>query len=485
MMRRLGVVMVGAALVPLSAQARKTAGARLAPSVSSVVQASGYLPAAYQSPRFAVGAVLLPDGRGGYDEVAQGCLSVAPESAAVPPSLLSERLSAGVWTGPTEGVGLRVVGRDAEAAVLPLGELERSPGCAEKLEVAAGYVDLDDAVLVYGVLTAVLEDPTCAGEGCGGQRVPLGFKAVPLTGPAEPLVVGSTLLGSVAAVSRDEVEITVFADDEATAEVVLERLRAAGYTHQHDILNGPNDDLNVKSSPVTNVWLAEVEGIAEGCLGVDLRPRSQVITGKQVFINLPDVAVSQCAEDDRPVAGVKPRRDQVEVVVFTDDARAGGVVLRHLATHGYTNPTNHINGGPNSDSNIKSSVYTDPWLPELKGLVDACTGRALTPMRQEFPGTTDTDLFINLPDLSLDACLDGSAAAPVFPAAQGSIRRGTRLRVEKVHPEDAYYGDDLAGIECTAGEDLTPNEDGTYGGQFNDCTDGTSHYFYKVWVALP
>jgi hypothetical protein len=78
----------------------------------------------------------------------------------------------------------------------------------------------------------------------------------------------------------------------------------------------------------------------------------------------------------------------------------------------------------------------------------------------------------------------GEPAAPAAPSADDgadTVVSGDRVRLLEVSSEDAYYEnrDKYEGVVCTAGDSITNNGGGWYGGPFS-CVNGKEPYFYKV-----
>lgn len=103
------------------------------------------------------------------------------------------------------------------------------------------------------------------------------------------------------------------------------------------------------------------------------------------------------------------------------------------------------------------------------------------------PVTCDNgqDYYFYQAAYSLD---DGGTAAPAAIATtagrriESDIPAGSRIRIEEISPEDAYYpGSEYVGLDCTAGEGMTHNGAGFHGGPMT-CDGGQSFYFYKVAV---
>lgn len=89
----------------------------------------------------------------------------------------------------------------------------------------------------------------------------------------------------------------------------------------------------------------------------------------------------------------------------------------------------------------------------------------------------------------LAADATSSAKATISTTAgrriEKDIPEGTRIRIDDISAEDAYYpGKDYIGLTCTAGDGMTHNGGGYHGGPVS-CDDGQSFYFYKAaMVAL-
>ncbi len=196
-----------------TADARKKRGSDVVvakvPSIEEVVREEGFEPTLSQSDIYRPGSVLVPNSRGGHDKVVADCVGVTPEVSVMSQSSIATSLSAGVSARLTAvrgevaaGVEKRLSFVDPEQRTIPLAELRASEDCTAGLENAARFTDLSEAILVYDVLVAQIQNTVCTkADGRGSvmllgeaeaaaysecvqesdAQVPLGFKFVPLS----------------------------------------------------------------------------------------------------------------------------------------------------------------------------------------------------------------------------------------------------------------------------------------------------------------
>jgi len=200
-------------LAPTSAEARKRGGtlpvAQKVPSIEDVVRDEGFVPTPSQSETYRPGVVLVPNARGGHDEVHPDCIGVEPTIKIMSQSSIATSLSAGVSARLTAARGQVAVGVekrlsfvDPEQRTIPFSALSPTEDCSAGLETAARFTDLSHAILVYDVLIAQIQNTVCTKADASGRvmllgeaeaaaysecvqesdaQVPLGFKFVPLS----------------------------------------------------------------------------------------------------------------------------------------------------------------------------------------------------------------------------------------------------------------------------------------------------------------
>jgi len=195
------------ALLLPGAHARRPAVADV-PTIDEVVEQEGFTPTPSRSDLYRPGAVLVPNERGGHDEVIGDCIGVDPTVAPMAQSSIAATLSAGVSgrlgvssAAASAGIEKRLTFIDPEQRTLALGDLVPTESCQAGLTTAAGIRDLSEAVVVHDVLVAIVQNTVCTrADASGGVvvlgqaeaaawsecvqesdvQVPLGFKAVPL-----------------------------------------------------------------------------------------------------------------------------------------------------------------------------------------------------------------------------------------------------------------------------------------------------------------
>jgi len=206
----LAVSLVAAALLPDAwAKRRPEDMVHKVPSIEEVVAAEGFAPTLSQSEMYRPGAVLVPNGRGGHDVVVEDCIGVEPSAAIMSQSSIATTLSGGVSArlaatkGSVQaGVEKRLTFVDPEQRTISLGELVPTAACKDKLAVARGLRELDEAIVVHDVLVAIVQNTVCTRADASGQvvalgaaeaaaysecvqesnaQVPLGYKSVPLS----------------------------------------------------------------------------------------------------------------------------------------------------------------------------------------------------------------------------------------------------------------------------------------------------------------
>ncbi len=89
--------------------------------------------------------------------------------------------------------------------------------------------------------------------------------------------------------TRERFEITVFCDDEKLGEEILDLVIGLGYTNEdNEVLEGPNDDFNVKYGALPAEFLAEIVEALEEKLDEDFAEYDYFDDDdRDVFINIP------------------------------------------------------------------------------------------------------------------------------------------------------------------------------------------------------
>lgn len=179
------------------------------PTIESVVRAEGFEPTLSQSDIYQPGSVLVPNGRGSHDKVVADCVEVEAEVAHMSQSSIATSLSAGVSARlaaargeVSGGIEKRLSFVNPEQRTIPLAALRVTEACRSGIDNAARFVDLSEAVLVYDVLVAQVQNTVCTKADAGGRvmllgqaeaaafsecvqesngLVPLGYKAVSLS----------------------------------------------------------------------------------------------------------------------------------------------------------------------------------------------------------------------------------------------------------------------------------------------------------------
>ena len=212
--------------VPASARRTKAVApvVQKVPSIDEVVSGEGFVPTPSQSETYRPGVVLVPNAQGGHDEVHPDCIGVAPTIKIMSQSSIATSLSAGVSARLTAvrgqvaaGVERRLSFVDPEQRTIPLSALNPSEACVAGLETAARFTDLSQAIVVYDVLVAQIQNIVCTRADASGRvmllgeaeaaafsecvqesdaQVPLGFKSVPLS---KVLAAGAAVPGSAPA----------------------------------------------------------------------------------------------------------------------------------------------------------------------------------------------------------------------------------------------------------------------------------------------
>ncbi len=179
------------------------------PSIDEVVAKEGFVPTPSQSETYRPGVVLVPNAQGGHDVVHPDCIGVEPDISIMSQSSIATSLSAGVSARLTAargqvaaGVEKRLSFVDPEQRTIPFSSLNPTEDCSSGLETAARFTNLSQAILVYDVLVAQIQNTVCTKADASGSvmmlaeaeaaaysecvqesdaQVPLGFKFVPLS----------------------------------------------------------------------------------------------------------------------------------------------------------------------------------------------------------------------------------------------------------------------------------------------------------------
>ncbi len=200
-------------LLSAPASAKKPTGSQpvvqKVPSIEEVVAKEGFVPTPSQSETYRPGVVLVPNAQGGHDEVYADCVGVEPSIKIMSQSSIATSLSAGVSARLAAargevvgGVEKRLSFVDPEQRTIPLAKLGATEACVSGLKNAARFADLSQAILVYDVLVAQIQNTVCTKADASGSvmllgaaeaaaysecvqesdaQVPLGFKYVPLS----------------------------------------------------------------------------------------------------------------------------------------------------------------------------------------------------------------------------------------------------------------------------------------------------------------
>ena len=175
------------------------------PSIEDVVAAEDQH--ASQSDIYRPGAVLVPNARGGHDVVVEGCVDAEPAVSVMSSSIATTSPAAAPAPRCRPGGRLRrrreaLELRRSRAAHHRPGDLSPSPDCAEKVQTAARFADLSEAIVLHDVLVAIIKNTVCTRADASGAvvalgkaeaagfaecvqesdgQVPLGYKSVPLS----------------------------------------------------------------------------------------------------------------------------------------------------------------------------------------------------------------------------------------------------------------------------------------------------------------
>ena len=204
----LSLILVGAS--PVQAKPRiLSSNIQKVPSIETVVEAEGFTPTPSQSEIYEPGSVLVPNSRGGHDKVVGGCIAAEPDVAVMSQSSIATSLSAGVSArliaargAVAAGVEKRLSFVDPEQRTIDLAKLDPTEACTHAVAKAGRFIDLTQAIVLYDVLVAQIQNSVCTKAAADGSvmllgvaeasayseciqesdaQVPLGYKAVPLS----------------------------------------------------------------------------------------------------------------------------------------------------------------------------------------------------------------------------------------------------------------------------------------------------------------
>jgi hypothetical protein len=152
-----------------------------APSIESVVSAEGWTPTPSRTGMYRPGVVLVPNSKGGHEEVVADCIGVEPRVSPMAQSSIATSLAAGVsgrWGLGSAAVEAGLVKRlsfvDPEQRTISLGELHPTASCIAQVKNAAKLRNLTEAIVINDVLVAVIKNTTCSRAEASGRMVALG-----------------------------------------------------------------------------------------------------------------------------------------------------------------------------------------------------------------------------------------------------------------------------------------------------------------------
>jgi hypothetical protein len=194
----------------------------------------------------------------------------------------------------------------------------------------------------------------------------------------------------ISEVPKSELEIVVFTANTEEGEVLLEKLSDRGYTNeQNHIAVAADDEPSVKWGGAPSEQIEEIIGFVEGRYNVTLeRDRSFKHTDRNVFINLPEAEATESVS-------AAPEKEDLRVVIFTDDKEKGEELLGALKEAGFDNDENYVTDEPNEDFNIKWGAAPEEMIDEIVEKADDLYDIRLE--RQHTFEESDKDIFINLP----------------------------------------------------------------------------------------
>jgi hypothetical protein len=181
-MRSLALLSLLVLSAPASARRKKGAQpvVQKVPSIDEVVAKEGFVPTPSQSETYRPGVVLVPNAQGGHDEVHPDCIGVEPSIKIMSQSSIATSLSAGVSARlaaargqVAAGVEKRLSFVDPEQRTIPFSSLNPTEECSAGLETAARFTDLSQAILVYDVLVAQIQNTVCTRADASGSVIVL------------------------------------------------------------------------------------------------------------------------------------------------------------------------------------------------------------------------------------------------------------------------------------------------------------------------
>ncbi|MEO0077754.1 MAG: hypothetical protein ABIK86_01970 [candidate division WOR-3 bacterium] len=227
----------------------------------------------------------------------------------------------------------------------------------------------------------------------------------------------------VSAVPRSDLRIVVFANDRDQGLELLDWLEDRGYDNPHnEVAVLEEDDAAICWGAAPLSYVEEIAAYVEGRFGVELdRERAFPYDDYSVFIYLGSASV----RTTRP-----PDREDLRIVVFTDDREKGEQFLDRLRALGYTNDESYVTDEPNDDFNIKWGAAPDEVVEEVAALADSMFGVQLE--RQHVFARDDNDLFVNLPFRSARPGLTRSDFAITVFCAEAQVGRRLLARLAEL-----------------------------------------------------
>ncbi len=218
----------------------------------------------------------------------------------------------------------------------------------------------------------------------------------------------------VSAVPRSDLRIVVFTNDRDQGHELLDWLDDRGYDNPHNqvaVLEEKDAAICWGAAPLS--YVEEIAAYVEGRFDVELdREHTFRDDDYSVFIYLGGEQV----RTERP-----PDREDLRIVVFTDDRVKGEQFLARLRALGYINDENYVTDEPNDDFNMKWGAAPDDIVEEVAALADSMFGVELE--RQHVFARDDKDLFVNLPFGSVRSGLSRADFAITVFCAEAQVGR--------------------------------------------------------------
>jgi hypothetical protein len=194
----------------------------------------------------------------------------------------------------------------------------------------------------------------------------------------------------ISAVPRSDLQVVVFAEDKDQGNELLEWLSDHGYDNDHNHVALPSDrEPGIRYGAAPTAYIDEIAAYIAGRFDIELgREREFKASDYGVFIDL------NPSSREIAVAG-PPGREELRLVVFTDDTVRGRRLLDSLHALGYANGDNYVTDEPNGDFNVKWGAASDSMAEEIAGVVRSLFSVELD--RQHAFKADDWDVFINLP----------------------------------------------------------------------------------------